>query len=183
MNLTLSTLPQHLATLTSSDWNKLFSLLPEIEQTTNFGEMEDIQYLTPDVVFAPEIDNAEIVLQFIDVAYDLGLCISFDWQEWEEGMEILNNRAKVNFNKLDAVTLCKLITTIIRKDKYSEGTLVNLFNDGTVQRIIFALKNHYSKALVTDKETNKLYLADQLQIDHPEFFKAYSYIEYCKHKL
>ena len=171
MNINLTNIDQHLSSLTSSDWNKLFNLLPEIEQTTNFGEMEDIQYLTPDVVFAPDFIEADIVIDFTTIAYDLGLCFSFDWQEWEEGIPIWNNRANENFNKLDPITLCKLITTIIRKDKYSEGTLVNLFKDGTVHRIIIALKNHYSKGLITDQETNKLYLADQLQIDHPEFFQ------------
>jgi len=37
--ITLEDLPQHIDSLTADDWKSLFDILPEIEATTNFGEM------------------------------------------------------------------------------------------------------------------------------------------------
>lgn len=87
----------------------------------------------------PYMDPAPVVQKFMHLAHELGLIVDFDWPNWEEGTELLLN-TDMDFGILDAVTLCKLLTVIIRSDRFVEGNLVASFENGTVQKIIRALQ-------------------------------------------
>jgi hypothetical protein len=69
----------------------------------------------------------------------LGLVIVFDWSAWKEGIDMLNE-PETNYYELNRETLCKLLTIIIRSDKFCEGYLINSFEQGTVIKIVEALK-------------------------------------------
>src|SRR5664279_5111286 len=103
------------------------------------------------VLFFPYWISSEIVSKFLQTVNDLNIIPAFDWGGWVEGKEILHNREQ-DYNKLDIITLCKLMTCIIRSNRFSDGVLVGSFEDGTMQRIIRALKNK------NDSQTMSYYL-------------------------
>lgn len=84
--------------------------------------------------------------------YDLNLVLKFDWGAWEEGKEILNS-GEQNFFALEPVTLCKLLTALIRTDRFMDGTLVSNFVNGTIIKIIKALQDNY-KMTATSETSN-----------------------------
>ena len=129
--------------ISQSDWNRLFDLIPEIEKGDKFGNMAGGQEIEPGLVQIPFWDWTEITTRTVKVIYDLKLVLNFDWSKWEEGKTILQNK-QPDFNKLDSVTLCKLLTTIIRADRFNDGILVSNFEDGNILKIIKALKNNQS---------------------------------------
>ena len=127
--------------ISQSDWNRLFDLIPEIEKGDKFGNMAGGQEIEPGLVQIPFWDWTEITTRTVKVIYDLKLVLNFDWPKWEEGQTILQNK-QPDFNNLDSVTLCKLLTTIIRADRFNDGILVSNFEDGNILKIIKALKNN-----------------------------------------
>ncbi|REJ83156.1 MAG: hypothetical protein DWQ44_00110 [Bacteroidetes bacterium] len=128
--------PDHLKSLDGQDWLKLFSLIPEIERTKAFGEWEEFEEKHPGVYVMPCFVNAEIVQRFCQTMYELRLVPSFDWPSWTEGKRILDAEETDKFSSLDSVTLCKLLTVIIRSDRFCEGTLNLFFSRGIVLAIL-----------------------------------------------
>lgn len=88
-----------LQNITQSSWRQLFDLLPEIEQTKNFGELKggdiledgsmEMHYWAPD----------QIVDRFTEMMYKLGLVTPFDWMNWKKGIVILNDD-KADYRRL-----------------------------------------------------------------------------------
>ncbi len=67
--------------------------------------------------------------------------VVFDWKAWELGVSALKDPTH-NFQNHDLVTLCKLITTILRAERFTEGFLPRKFEDGSVMRILDAIAAH-----------------------------------------
>ena len=76
-------------------------------------------------------DWSDITQSFVKTAYELKLVLNFDWGEWPEGKAMLQNKSQ-DFDNLDLATLCKLITTIIRADRFNDGYLISRFENGTI---------------------------------------------------
>ncbi|MCF7944257.1 MAG: DUF6508 domain-containing protein [Spirochaetia bacterium] len=133
---TLEELPSYLNTITPEAWNKLFNLIPEIEQTESFGKA-DIR----DGTIYPTTCS-EIVYTFHQCVYELGLIIDFPWMDWEEGKKIITDE-KIDFYSLSPETLCKLLTAIVRSDRFCDGALVSSFENGTVLGILKGLRRIY----------------------------------------
>ena len=82
---------------------------------------------------------SDITTEFNKTVHDMKLIVSFDWPDWEEGSKLLRDH-KQTFQDLDEITLCKLMTVIVRADRFSDGTLVGALEDGTISKILSALK-------------------------------------------
>ncbi|MGI8581233.1 MAG: DUF6508 domain-containing protein [Chitinophagaceae bacterium] len=135
----LSKLEDHLKTIQADQWRKVFELLPEIKQSEYLGEIEfDDQ--KNDIKQLPYWKNSEIVNKFIDTVYNLNIIPAFDWTNWEEGKLILKN-SKQDLEQFDQVTLCKLLTVIIRTDRFCDGFLNTNFENNTIPKILESLKN------------------------------------------
>lgn len=132
---------KQLNSLSKDDWAKLFNLIPKIEETDSFGKMAGGDEISPGTVEMPYWDWSDITQSFVKTAYELKLVLNFDWGEWPEGKAILQNKSQ-DFDSLDLVTLCKLITTIIRADRFNDGYLISRFENGTVLNIIKAIKRN-----------------------------------------
>lgn len=124
----------------NTDWNKLFDLIPEIEHTTYFGKTVFPEKSQDGVMNAPYVNENQLVSRFRNIVAELGITPDFDWMAWEEGKDLLNYE-DTNYSELDTETLCKLLTVIIRADRFAEGYLVSKFRDGTVLNIVNGLKN------------------------------------------
>ena len=118
--------------ISKDDWDELFQLIPEIENNSTFGKniSEENTFLW--------VSESEIVSKFRDVLFDKNIEIVFDWGNWKEGQDILENENS-DYSKLDLMTLVKLITSIVRNDRFSTGYLVSKFEDGTILKILHRL--------------------------------------------
>ncbi|MFB2121199.1 DUF6508 domain-containing protein [Parapedobacter sp. 2B3] len=127
----LEALPQHLDTLSARDWDRLFKLIPEIERTQVFEEF------------------SEIVSRTVGIISELRINPIFDWMAWREG-EAMVSSSDYDYSQLDTITLCKLLAAIIRADRFTEGLLTTSFSNGTVLKILKALKANVHGANFTD---------------------------------
>ena len=118
---------------TQQDWLPLIELIPKVESTSKFGEWEEENILFPYCIEAP------IVSQFLHIVYRLPIIIRFDWGAWEEGRKIASND-DFDYDTLDLPAKCKLITSIVRSDRFCEGTLVSAFQSGLILRILKSIE-------------------------------------------
>ncbi len=132
---------EHLASITPKQWEKLFIVIPEIEGTEVFGQMVESK-LQPDGSYTfPYWTKAEIVSRTGDLIHDeLNLLPAFDWTKWKEGSALLHSGS--DFKTLDIIIRCKLLTAIYRMDRFSEGHVVNIFEQGIMLRLLKALQHH-----------------------------------------
>lgn len=135
----LSEFPAHLSSLTLADWQPLIDLIPVVEQTDVFGKEGEIKVNEDGVFILPYWEPAEVVIKFESLCYELGIVIEFDWPGWNEGRELVNGDfAKIG--NLDLLTLCKLITAIIRNDRFCDGALIASFQYGCMPSILRRLR-------------------------------------------
>ncbi len=73
------------------------------------------------------------------------IIISFDWGSWDEGRKIIAD-VNFNFDTIDIPEKCKLITAIVRNDRFCEGTLIAAFESGFMLKLLKSIK----KQLRTD---------------------------------
>ena len=73
------------------------------------------------------------------------IIISFDWGAWEYGREITSND-EFDFDTLDIPEKCKLITAIVRNDRFCDGALVSAFESGLISRILKSIEKQIADA-------------------------------------
>lgn len=114
-------------------------MIPKVESTSKFGEWEEEDILFPYCIEAP------IVSQFLHIVYRLPIIISFDWGAWEEGRKIASND-DFDLDTLDLPAKCKLITAIVRNDRFCDGALVSAFESGLISRILKSIEKQIADA-------------------------------------
>lgn len=117
----------------------MFALIPKIETTTVFGEWARRDKGKDGVIQLPYCLPAPIVSQFLNIVYTIPIIISFDWGAWYEGRIIASNEG-FDFDTIDLVTKCKLITVIVRNDRFCEGALVSAFKSGLILKILKSIE-------------------------------------------
>jgi len=127
---------EYIKSMTRKDFSSLLQLIPEIEKTKVFGKIREGSMQEHAVIF-PLLEEGEIVEKFRTISYDLKLVIPFNWGGWKEGKEVYEKDSC--YSDLDIVTLCKLITAIIRNDRFCEGFLISAFEEGKISRILHAM--------------------------------------------
>lgn len=121
------------------DWEPLLALIPKIENTATFGEWSGGTADEEGVIQFPYCVPVPIVSQFLEVVYAIPIIISFNWGAWDEGRKIANDD---NFDlaSTDLLTKCKLITAIVRNDRFCEGALVSAFESGLILKILKSIE-------------------------------------------
>lgn len=136
------------SSLSASQWQELFGFIPVIEQTTFFGEWtkEEVRgggYSLAHCNYAPIVSDFERKINY------LGLVLDYDWENWLKGVALLDDE-KTEYSSLDALTLLKLITLILRSEELCEGYLLDCFGYGLVLKILKSLKEkteRYNKGI------------------------------------
>ena len=77
-----------------------------------------------------------------NIINNLKLIFSFDWTSWGIGKENINNK-DFNYKTTSILELSMYITTIFRADRFSDGTVDEMFKNGTMDKIFEALKYHF----------------------------------------
>lgn len=121
------------------NWDKLFEFIAKIERTEKFAVVHET--VSSNGVTRPShLEPMPIVVDFMKLIYGLDLIIKFDWMQWEEGSDILNQK-DYDFSQLSTLDLCKVLTVIVRSDRFCEGALVMRFEDGTIFKILKAIQH------------------------------------------
>ena len=123
-----------------NDWKSLLDLIPEIERTHDFGEMKGGEKNEEGIIIMPYWVESSIVSRFHQLVYDLPIVINFDWGSWNEGRKIVNDK-NFNFDSIDILTKCKIITAIVRNDRFCDGALVSAFESGLILKILKSIEN------------------------------------------
>jgi len=88
----------------------------------------------------PWFDFEEVVMEVHQALYDNGwVTPAFDWTEWQESAEEFVNLPE-KIEKADATTIQKLLTTHCRKERFCEGHLAAMFENGHVVSLLRRLK-------------------------------------------
>ena len=111
--------------MTKQDWQPLLDLIPEIETTVKFGEMAGGEEGTNGIIQMPYWQETPIVSRFQKIVYDLSIIIDFDWSSWDEGRQIVNDE-EFDYNAIDIPTKCRVITAIVRNNRFCEGALIEV---------------------------------------------------------
>lgn len=138
----LENIKQHIDKLKHADWQRLFDLIPRIEKNRKFGEnLLPIEDKEGNIQISPMMPE-KIVHDFTDIMYELDLVIGFNWSAWDEGRKIASEN---KYENLDTITLLKLLTALIRNDRFCDGVLVARFEDGSILKILKELKGNINK--------------------------------------
>ncbi len=121
------------------DWEPLLALIPEIENTNQFSEVKGGACNNNGVLTVPYNVPSAVVNRFSEIVYDLPIIIDFNWSAWTEGREMLKDR-DFDFDSIDIPDKCKLITIIIRSDRFCDGALISAFNEGIILEILKSIK-------------------------------------------
>lgn len=125
--------------LTYHDWQPLLALIPEIENTSKFAERADDSGNVAGVTQMPHFVAKPVVSQFLEIICAIPIIIGFDWGSWDEGRKIAGDK-DFDFDTIDLVTKCKLITAIVRNDRFCEGALVSAFESGLILKILKSIE-------------------------------------------
>lgn len=143
MILTEENYAEKISSLNRQDWQPLFDLIPEIENTSKFGDMAGGEKDENGGIQLPYRIEKPIVSQFHRMVYELPVIISFDWVSWDEGRKMLNSET-FDFETIDIPTKCKLITAIVRNNRFCEGALVAEFESGLILKILKSIQKQYN---------------------------------------
>jgi len=124
---------------THQDWQPLIELIPKIESISKFGKMAGGEKDEKGIIQFPYMKQAPIISEFVKIVYSLPIIINFDWGAWDEGRKIAND-SNFDFDTIGLAIKCKLITTIVRNDRFSEGELVSAFESGLILKILKSIE-------------------------------------------
>ena len=87
----------------------------------------------------PWTNYCDDVNAFMQSLYDNGWVVPFDWGEWQGIAEqFVDNPEKLN--RADLETIQKLLTTHVRKERFCEGHLDAMFENGHIVDLLHRLK-------------------------------------------
>ncbi len=66
----------------------------------------------------------------------MNLIVPFDWPDWQEGRDWYADEAESKYDTLDYETALKLITAVIRNDRFNDGAILRSFESGDFPKII-----------------------------------------------
>ena len=116
--------------VTPEQIDAVLGFLPLFEQPgVVFGEWQTPQGQMP--YYAP----SRQVLDFVQALYDEHLIVVFDWGAWQEEVERYRSDPQA-LAEADLLTVRKLLTAHVRKDRFVEGHLGSVFESGHMTAIL-----------------------------------------------
>ena len=102
-----------------------------------FGRWRKSEEIEPGVITMPQFEAGETALKFVNMAYEQEWVRSnFDWPAWSSSREAI--RLRDDPKALAAASpeqLAKMLTVLIRQDRFVEGALNSAFEAGLLTGI------------------------------------------------
>ena len=130
----------HLNGISINEWETLFALLPELRKGNEFEKEDGLENLEKEKLKSVSQVSDKTIRKIMDIIYSLNIIPVFDWKSWRFGIDILE-RKNFDYSTLDKITLCKLLTCIVRENRFDPGFLDSCFKDGKMEKILTNLKN------------------------------------------
>lgn len=86
------------------------------------------------VIHMPWVDYDPTVLEFLRALSTNGWVVPFDWPSWLPGAQRLVEPGGIE--EADVEALQRLLTAIVRQDRFVEGALAGAFESGLLVRIL-----------------------------------------------
>ena len=118
---------------------RIDAILPFLEQFEEAGFSVGTWRNEPGVL--PSFDYDEAVVEFEQILYaNDWVTPKFDWGEWQDvAEEYVDSPEKIK--SADVVTVQKLLTTHVRKDRFCDGHLASMFENGHIVALLRRLKD------------------------------------------
>lgn len=87
----------------------------------------------------PHFEHSDPVGVFIQALYDNSWVETFDWFKWQDTAAQYVDSPDL-LASADAETIRKLLTTHVRKDRFCEGHLASMFENGHIVALLRRLK-------------------------------------------
>jgi hypothetical protein len=113
------------------------AILPFLDRFTADGLSVGTWHSPPNQF--PWFNFSESVTEFQQALYDNGWVTPFEWTKWQESaQEYVESPEKIE--SADAETIRKLFTTHVRKDRFCEGHLAAMFENGHIVALLRRLQ-------------------------------------------
>jgi len=124
-----------------NDWLPLLDLIPKIVKVKKFGDdTEAMKLLEQGILDMNPYEEHPIVQQFRYVVYSIPIMIDFNWGAWDEGCHIVSDE-DFEYDSIDIPIKCKIITAIVRNDRFCSGRLVEAFESGMMLKVLKSIRN------------------------------------------
>lgn len=123
--------------LTKENIDNILKYLPLLEDKANKFYSEVSQDESGAIVL-PFYVMTGIGLKFYDDLYKEGFVTKFRWMDWIEAEEYSASDEKLS--KADLKDIRRLLTTIVRQDRFCEGLLEEVIENGLMLKILKRLK-------------------------------------------
>jgi Family of unknown function (DUF6508) len=120
---------EQLQSVPASDWQELFAFFPSIEALAGAAfsmNPSDARVLAVSKPLLASIAKTKLI-------------VPFAWERWEIGKKILS-KDDFNYTTLDILTICKLITTIVKANRLATGVFAQSLADGSMLALLKAFK-------------------------------------------
>jgi len=126
------------ANLTDEDWREIEHLNARIQSHAGpWGGWGGGQEISPDVWQMPFAEPDPLVGEFEQSWYRWRLVLTdFNWSSWSEGRQWYSAPDPAKYDRLDQLTALKLLTAVIRNNRFNEGALMGAFESGDFPKII-----------------------------------------------
>ncbi|HRO15363.1 MAG TPA: DUF6508 domain-containing protein [Paracoccus sp. (in: a-proteobacteria)] len=101
------------------------------------GEWAGGEKLGENSFLMPWFDHSPMMTGFIGAACERGLVVPFDWPEWMgQGGDRLVHAPPEAMADYSLEDVQRVVTAILRADRFSEGALASAFEDGRMPALI-----------------------------------------------
>lgn len=117
----------------------IVSSLPELDYPRgDFGTWEGGEQTASGAITLPYVNYSDTVMRFTQAAYDYGWVRSdVNWPEWKDTPEATQLRDEPDaIEQATEEQLAKLLTVVIRQDRFVDGVLLWAFESGLISRIV-----------------------------------------------
>ncbi|MBB6097905.1 hypothetical protein HNR42_001328 [Deinobacterium chartae] len=120
-------------------WSRIAPFLPAFTAPDfEFGKNVTPPSSEPDIVMMGYYEYSRDVEQFVQAAYDAGLVLpGFDWSAWSKsGEAALLIQDEQGLAEASPMQLAKLLTFLVRRERFAEGSLASAYESGLITRIL-----------------------------------------------
>ncbi|MBE0654597.1 MAG: hypothetical protein IH594_12405 [Bacteroidales bacterium] len=139
MPLTIENYIEKINSFSQADWKPLLDLIPKLEELKQTAVVKVKANKEEGVFEMPRYDYNSVISEFLDIVYKIPIIIDFEWGSWKKGREMIRN-PDFDPESVDIHTKCKLITALVRSDRFIEGTLAEAFETGLMLKLLRSIK-------------------------------------------